>query len=294
MERSRLAPRASRQAKGPERAPLAPRQSFVETAYWNPSVVTGKDGKARVTFSAPTALSQYRFTARGVTGADTLAGETTADLAVRKDVFVDLKTPASLTQGDKPRLTARLHHSGVKGKATITLKGYPGDLADSRTLDVSADGVDEVTFDPFVVPDNDSIQLELTATLGEARDTVKVEVTIRPRGVQAYASASGTASNDATAFVGLPPGRSYLGTEMVVVLSPTVKRLLVELALGQRRCAIEPTWRDLLPVSPTPWPTGLRTCSPARRPWSTSARPAAPRPPRRSVWPTAPAGLWPS
>ena len=52
------------------------RERFVETAYWNPLVVTGKDGKARVTFKAPTALSEYRITARGVTGADTLAGQT--------------------------------------------------------------------------------------------------------------------------------------------------------------------------------------------------------------------------
>ena len=56
------------------------RERFVETAYWNPLVVTGKDGKARVTFKAPTALSEYRITARGVTGADTLAGQTTASL----------------------------------------------------------------------------------------------------------------------------------------------------------------------------------------------------------------------
>ena len=47
---------------------ISARERFVETAYWNPSVVTGHDGKARVTFKAPTALSGYRITARGVTG----------------------------------------------------------------------------------------------------------------------------------------------------------------------------------------------------------------------------------
>ena len=36
-----------------------------------------------------------------------------------------------------------------------------------------------------------------------------VEVPIRPWGVQAFASASGTSSDDATVFVGLPPGRAY-------------------------------------------------------------------------------------
>lgn len=83
-----------------------PRQRFAETAYWNPLVVTGKDGKVRITFKAPTAMSAYRITARGVTGADTLAGQTTSSLTVRKNFFVDLKLPSSLTQGDKPRFIA--------------------------------------------------------------------------------------------------------------------------------------------------------------------------------------------
>ena len=53
----------ARKAKGGGRRGMAeePRQRFVETAYWNPSVVTGKDGKATIKFRAPTALSEYRF-----------------------------------------------------------------------------------------------------------------------------------------------------------------------------------------------------------------------------------------
>ena len=58
--------------------PALPREQFAETAYWNPSVVTGKDGKATVKFRAPAALSEYRFTARGVSGRDTLVGQATA------------------------------------------------------------------------------------------------------------------------------------------------------------------------------------------------------------------------
>src|SRR5262249_15753774 len=64
-----------------------PRERFVETAYWNPSVVTDKEGKARVKLRAPMALSSYVFNARGVTGADTLAGQATTELTVRKDFF---------------------------------------------------------------------------------------------------------------------------------------------------------------------------------------------------------------
>ena len=58
--------------------------------------------------------------ARGVTGADTLVGQTTSSLMVRKDFFVDLKAPASLTQGDKPRFIAQVHHLGVQGNVALS------------------------------------------------------------------------------------------------------------------------------------------------------------------------------
>ena len=74
---------------------------------------------------------------------------------------------------------------------------------------------------------------------------------IRPWGVQAFASASGTASDDATVFVGLPPGRAYESPEMLVVVSPTLRRMLIELALGQDAYPLDAPRADLhLPVPP--------------------------------------------
>src|SRR5262249_48336736 len=106
MKMGRSARRGGRWGKEVDRAAPRERERFVETAYWNPSVVTGADGKAVVKFRAPGALSEYRFTARGVSGHDTLVGQATADLAVRKDFFVDLKVPSAVTEGDRPRFAA--------------------------------------------------------------------------------------------------------------------------------------------------------------------------------------------
>ena len=61
------------------------------------------------------------------------------------------------------------------------------------------------------------------------------------------ASASGTSSDDATALVGLPPGRAYEGPEMRIDVSPTLRRLLIELGLG----------RDARPPIANDW-----TCAP--------------------------------
>ena len=130
------------------------RQRFAETAYWNPGVVTGKDGKARVTFKAPSALSEYRIMARGVTGSDTLVGQTTSTLTVHKKFFVDLKIPSSLTQGDKPRFIAQVHHLGVQGTVNLKLAVYAGgrDEVYPRTVEIKGDGVEEVMFEPLRFP----------------------------------------------------------------------------------------------------------------------------------------------
>ena len=232
LERGRTDARRGRSTRPPRcLASSSPRRPT-----GTPRVVTGKDGKATVKFKAPMALSEYRFSARGVTGADTLVGQATASLAVRKDFFVDLKVPATLSQGDKPRFSARSTTSASRGRSRSRLAIYSGEPASRsipKTLDLKADGVEEVLFEPFEVPDGESVRLTLTAKAGEASDELVVEVPIRPWGVQAFASASGTSSDDATVFVGLPPGRAYESPEMRIDVSPTLRRMLIELALGR-------------------------------------------------------------
>jgi hypothetical protein len=179
-------------------------------------------------------------------------GQATADLAGRTDFFVDLKRPAVLTQGDRPRFSAQLHHAGVAGTAALRLTAYAGgrERVFPRTIELKGDGVEEVRFEPFEVPDGDAVRLTLTARAGTAVDEMTVEVPIRPWGVQAFASASGTGSADATVFVGLPPGRAYESPEMLVVVSPTLRRMLVELALGQVAYPLDARLRACFPIPP--------------------------------------------
>ena len=242
------------EAKAAPAAPeVASRRRFVETAYWNPSVVTGADGKARVTFLAPMALSEYVIMARGVTGQETLAGQETADLAVRKPLFVDLRTPPSLVPGDRPRFSARVHHEGVRGRVEVTLSLTVGTRprVDTRRLDLSNDGVDEVGFDPFDVPEGDSLRLALSARLGDRVDEVRAEVPIRPWGIVESASASGSSSVDATAIVGLPPGRAHEGVDLVIAIAPTLERLVVDAALGRGEAGPARGWRPSEPPGST-------------------------------------------
>ena len=80
---------------------------------------------------------------------------------MRKAFFVELKAPPVLTEGDEPRLLARLHHPGIAGPARVALKagrrrprgGLPADV------DLVADGLTEVLLDAFRVPAADRVKL---------------------------------------------------------------------------------------------------------------------------------------
>jgi outer membrane protein assembly factor BamD (BamD/ComL family) len=210
------------------------RDRTVETAYWNASIITGKDGKARVRFDAPNALGEYEFKSYGVTAADTLLGEAASDLAVRKPFFVELNLPVQLNEGDVVRPVARLHHSGVKGDVAVALDRYADgrSVREPKTVKVTGDGVTTLVFDEFTVPATREIRFEATATSGNLTDRETVTVPAEPWGTPVAASRHGSARDDSTVFVELPAGRTYESLAMMVTVAPTLQRQVLEAALG--------------------------------------------------------------
>ena len=75
-------------------------------------------------------------------------------------------------------------------------------------------------FDPFEIPEGETVRLTLKGTIGATSDEMAVEVPIRPWGVEVVASESGTGSESTTVFVGLPAGRTYENPEMLIVCRP--------------------------------------------------------------------------
>jgi TolA-binding protein len=232
------------------------RESFVETAYWNPSVITDMNGRARVTFRAPSALAEYRLAALGVTGSDTMVGQSTAGLSVRQPFHIELRSPSVLNEGDQPRLPARLHHPGIGGRAHVALTVEADGRKEvfPKVVDLSAGGVTEVLLDAFRVPGVDRVKLSVSASseAAGADDEVAVDVPVRAWGLPVFATASGRSGVDATVFVALPPERRYENPEMRIALSPRADRMLVELALDESGTGFGPR-RDLgcLPVGTT-------------------------------------------
>ena len=66
-----------------------------ETGFWNPAVVTNDQGEATLEIKIPEQSTAWKLMARGVT-TETLAGEAESELIAKKDLFGELKLPATL------------------------------------------------------------------------------------------------------------------------------------------------------------------------------------------------------
>jgi len=101
------------------------RKRFLDTAYWNPAIVTNSDGEARVSFDLPDNLTTWRATVRGITEG-TMCGQATNTVISRQDMLVRLEMPRFLVQRDRTMLTAVVHNYTSKDQRVKVRLRAPG------------------------------------------------------------------------------------------------------------------------------------------------------------------------
>jgi len=240
-------------------AVLLPGLGSQETGFWDPAVATGDDGTARVTFTVPERSTAWTIAAKGIS-VETLAGETTSELTVKKDLFGELKLPAAFTDGDTAEVLATIHNGRMeKGRIHATLKTTIGGrtVAETKTIDVAAKGLHETSFScelrrpqgeqvQGAIPAEENVEFELAVSAevegaaGPALDVVRQVVPLKPYGMPVFATASGTATSDMTAWVEAPKEMVLAGPSLQILVGPTVERSLVDIVLSPApRCQIE-------------------------------------------------------
>ncbi len=218
-----------------------------ETGYWNPAVVTGTDGKATITLTVPERSTAWKFMAKGIT-TETLAGEATDELTVKKELFGQLKLPMSFTDGDRAEILASVHNDAVeKGQIEVTLKTTIAGrtIEEKKTVDVKAKGIHELVFKavlqrPAETAQEESeadssevnVSFELSIAAGQQRDVVRQTIPLKPHGMEVFATASGTATSDTTAWVAAPEKMPLQSPSLQILVGPTVERSLLDIVLG--------------------------------------------------------------
>ena len=199
---------ADRERLKAQEAQAAPsRREMPIGAYWIGNVTTGKDGKAKVKIAVPERTSQYRVQLRGVT-TDTLLAELETEATVRRDLFVDLKLPGYLFEGDKVRSVVTVHNAGdFKGKVGLKLDIVSGDTKRNypMSVDVTGRGVFEQVADAYDVPAGEKLKATLVAeTGGKVLDKIEKESNIRLWGVEERAGRVASMAQDTVFTLTLP------------------------------------------------------------------------------------------
>ena len=230
---------------------VLPGMAAAETGYWNPAIVTGKDGKAVVKFRLPNRSTAWKLRAKG-TDAGVLTGQAETELVTRKDLFGQLKTPLAFTQGDKANVLVEVHNAKLKkgAKINVTLETRIGNRSTklAKTITSKGPGISELSF-PVEISKGDNVEFKLL--VGQAfqpdakgrkaaqaprqagkPDLQTATVPIRPFGLPVFATASGSAAQNTIVFVKHDKSLDVQNQNLELIIGPSINRTLLDAVLG--------------------------------------------------------------
>jgi uncharacterized protein YfaS (alpha-2-macroglobulin family) len=200
------------------------RRRFADTAYWSPSVITGPDGSAQVSFEMPDNLTTWRATARAI-ARDTSAGETTTQATVTMPLLVRMVVPRFYVAEDEGTAAAIVHnYTGEEKSVEVTLTGTGITVQGEpqQTITVPADGIQRLTWRVSAVGPDEGVLLVSADGGPGAQDAVETRLPILPSGVKNVDGYAGSSDGNVTQEIPLPADAIAGESELVVTLSPSL------------------------------------------------------------------------
>ncbi|UVL83371.1 alpha-2-macroglobulin family protein [Pseudomonas sp. B21-028] len=156
-----------------------PRREDVDTAAWQPELVTDANGKARFTFKMPDSLTRWRITAKAISD-DGQVGQKKQFIASEKPLYLKWSGPTRFRTGDKPQLGLFAFSQSDKPLKAELLIRYAG--AEQRVAADLKKGINYVALPAMELSSGDlSVQLQLN---GETQDALAVHLNTSGNGWQ--------------------------------------------------------------------------------------------------------------
>ena len=171
------------------------RKRFLDTAYWNPSIITGANGEAKVTFDFPDNLTTWRATVRGVT-ATTACGQALNTVISQQPMSVRLEMPRFMVQRDTTTLSAVVHNYTGKGqrvKVSLTAHGLKLKGDPEQSVFVQNDGSERLDWE-VTAPRPGTFAVRARAEGETAGDAVQLDLPVKPHGEQTVTSTNAVLS----------------------------------------------------------------------------------------------------
>jgi len=154
------------------------RSRFLASAYWNPTLVTDKNGRAVFSFTAPDNLTAFRLMAVAADAQDKF-GSAEKRITVSKKLLLTPVLPRFFTEGDQGRIGVVVHnYSQADGEVVVKagLKGLSG-FEGSQRIFVKAQDKKRVEV-PFTATAQAQAQVQFTAQMGALSDGLRMMLPI--------------------------------------------------------------------------------------------------------------------
>ncbi|WP_123509909.1 alpha-2-macroglobulin family protein [Pseudomonas frederiksbergensis] len=162
-----------------------PRREDVDTAAWQPELITDANGKTRFTFKMPDSLTRWRITARAIAD-DGQVGQKKQFVRSEKPLYLKWSGPTKFRNGDKPGLGVFafsqaekpvkaelvIHYGGTEQRMPVTLNSGINYIALPAFALASGDWTAELVQDGKTA---DALAVRLTAT-GEGWQVTQSQV----------------------------------------------------------------------------------------------------------------------
>jgi len=202
------------------------RSDFRSTIFWQPDIVTDRDGKATVKIKYPDSLTSWKATARAASAGNQF-GIAEATTRTRQPLIVRLEAPRIFVVGDTVTVSAVVNNNTeneIMVQPNLDLGGVLSDtrLEPAAALKVPANGEARADWVLQISKPGD-VKLKVTARGGKYSDAMEKSFTAYDHGIEKFIAQSGKArANDFTVKLDLPHERKEGSTSFTVQVTPSM------------------------------------------------------------------------
>ncbi|OYT69679.1 MAG: alpha-2-macroglobulin [Chloracidobacterium sp. CP2_5A] len=214
--------------KAAEGGQLVVRSDFRATAFWQPDIRTGPDGRATVKVTFPDSLTTWKAIAWGVSlGSE--VGQAQMQVVTNQPLIVRLQTPRFLIAGDRATLSAVVNNRADQPATvavTLDAEGIALDADKTRQIAVPPRGEGRVDW-PVSVVEAGRAAMTVTAVSDRHRDAMARTLPVYARGVEKFLAKSvQIRAAEATLRLDLPPERD--GARLAVQATPSLAATMLD------------------------------------------------------------------
>ena len=229
------------------------REFFPDTCYFNPSIITDNDGRAKVVTKMPDSLTTWRATARAASK-KTEVGQNTHEVIVTKDLLVRLITPRFMVERDITTISGIVHNYTDKPlKAHLSLQAEGVSMMTPRgtkkMVEVEPNGKATVEWRVKAEVSGEA-KFTVKALTNKVSDAMMLKIPVHPYGIKIVKAKAGSTDDEILLSLILPKDAAEHSSYLKINLSPSLAGTLInalEYLAGYPYGCVEQTMSRFMP-----------------------------------------------